>query len=401
MEHLTRRGAMLGFGLAAVHAGFSAANASAAPIPAVSLTPASGPAGTRVALAGSGFPKSAAGTVTGGAATVTFQTTKSGAFSAQATIAATAQGQAGLSVAVGRTAVTTSFVVLAGAPAAGTPLLRFGVATPGGAAAGAELDAVADLVGESPGIVLSYKDFRQPPPVAELDSVVSRGATPLVTWEPWSAGSGVSQPAYSLARIAAGDFDPYISQWGTALAAWGRPLMLRFAHEMNGDWYPWCEAVNGNQPGDYVRAWRHVHDLVTAGGAANVNWVWAPNGGGSVDPALLYPGNAFVDTVGLDAYNWGTTQAWSSWQMPSSLFGPHLAQLRTIAPGKPIIITETASTEAGGNKPDWNTALVSYLRSQPDVTGLVWFNFTKETDWRIDSSPASASALAAALAARR
>jgi hypothetical protein len=87
--------------------------------------------------------------------------------------------------------------------------------------------------------------------------------------------------------------------------------------------------------------------------------------------------------------------------MPPSLFGPHLAQLRTIAPGKPIVISETASAEAGGNKPDWNTALVSYLRSQPDVTGFVWFNFTKETDWRIDSSPASASALAAALAARR
>jgi hypothetical protein len=334
-------------------------------------------------------------------AAVTFQTTKSGAFSAQATVAATAQGAAALTVAVGRSSVTVMFTVPAGVPPVSTALLRFGVATPGGAAAGAELDAAAALVGESPGIVLSYKDFRQAPPVEELDSVEGRGAMTLVTWEPWIAGNGVSQPAYSLARIAAGDFDPYISQWGTALASWGKPLMLRFAHEMNGNWYPWCEAVNGNQPGDYARAWRHVHDLVTAAGATNVNWVWAPNGGGSVDPALLYPGNAYVDTVGLDAYNWGTTQAWSSWQMPASLFGPHLAELRGIAPGKPIIVTETASTEAGGTKPDWNTALVSYLRTQPDVTGFVWFSFNKETDWRISSSTASAQALTAALAARR
>jgi len=64
-------------------------------------------------------------------------------------------------------------------------------------------------------------------------------------------------------------------------------------------------------------------------------------------------------------------------------------------------LSSTASTEAGGSKPDWNTVLVSYLRTQPDVKGFVWFNFNKETDWRISSSTASAQALAAALAARR
>lgn len=401
MEHLTRRSALLGFGVAAFSAGLGATAASAAPAPSSTLTPASGEAGTRVTVAGSGFPKAAAGTITGGAATVTFQTTRSGAFSVQASIPATARGQVFLTAAVGRSTVTQAFTVVTGTRPVSTAFLRFGVATPGGAAAGAELDAVATQVGESPGIVLSYKDFRQGPPVGELDAVVNRGAMPLVTWEPWIAGNGVFQPAYSLDRIAAGDFDSYISQWGAALAAWGRPMMLRFAHEMNGNWYPWCEAVNGNQPGDYARAWQHVHQLVAAAGASNVNWVWAPNGGGSVEPAVLYPGDSYVDTVGLDAYNWGTTQTWSSWQMPASLFGPHLAQLRTIAPGKQIIVTETASAEAGGSKPDWNTALVSYLQTQPDVTGFVWFNFNKETDWRIGSSPASASALAAALAARR
>ncbi|GAC1596238.1 MAG: hypothetical protein NVS3B6_02490 [Pseudarthrobacter sp.] len=404
MENLTRRSAMLGFGLAAVSAGLSATAATAAPAaaaaPAVTLTPASGPAGTIVTLAGSGFPRSSAGTITGAAAAVSFQTTKSGSFSAQATIGGASRGQVVLTAAAGQSSLATAFTVT-GIPPVSTAFLRFGVATPGGAMAGTELDAVATLVGESPGIVLSYKDFSQAPPVAELDSVVNRGATPLVTWEPWIAGSGVNQPAYTLARIVAGDFDPYISQWGAALAAWGKPLMLRFAHEMNGDWYPWCEAANGNRPGDYVSAWRHVHSLVNAAGAANVNWVWAPNGGGSVDPALLYPGDAYVDTVGLDAYNWGTTQPWSSWQTPATLFGPYLGQLRSIAPGKPIIITETASTEAGGSKPDWNTALVSYLRTQADVTGFVWFDFNKETDWRIDSSTASASSLAAALGARR
>ncbi|WP_426227798.1 glycoside hydrolase family 26 protein [Pseudarthrobacter sp. DSP2-3-2b1] len=401
MNYPTRRSALLGIGLAAASVGVGASAATAAPAPAVSLTPAAGPPGSSVTLNGTGFPRSSAGTITGGSSPVAFQTGKNGTFSVVATIGLTAQGPVVLVAASGKMSATTTFSVLAGVPPVSSAFLRFGVATPGGAASGAELDAVAALVGESPGIVLSYKDFRQAPPVFELESVVQRGAMPLLTWEPWIAGAGVTQPAYALARITAGDFDPYISQWAAALASWGKPVMLRFAHEMNGDWYPWAEAVNGNSPGDYVQAWRHVHALVSAAGATNVNWVWAPNGGGSVENSALYPGDAYVDTVGLDAYNWGTTQVWSSWQLPVAVFGPHLAELRIIAPGKQIVITETASTETGGSKPEWNAALVSYLRTQPDVSGFVWFNLNKETDWRINSSAASASALSAALAARR
>ena len=95
----------------------------------------------------------------------------------------------------------------------------------------------------------------------------------LLTWEPWAWGSGTSQPAYSLDRITAGDFDSYLRQWGQALADWGHPVMLRFGHEMNGNWYPWSEQLNGNGPGDYVAAWRHIHDVVASTGTSNVTWL--------------------------------------------------------------------------------------------------------------------------------
>jgi beta-mannanase len=283
-----------------------------------------------------------------------------------------------------------------------TSKLRFGVATPGGALANSELDAVAALVHESPSIVMSYKDFNQPVSIAELDSVRARGATSLITWEPWVWGAGLDQPAYSSADITAGHYDAYLSQWGTALAAWGQPVMLRYAHEMNGNWYPWADGVNGNTAGDYAAAWRHVHNVVTAAGATNVTWVWSPNipYSGSTPMVDLYPGAPYVDVVALDGYNWGTSSAWSTWQTPATLFGNGLAQLRNLAPGKQILIAETASTEAGGSKADWNTALLAYLAKQTDVTGFVWFHFFKENDWRINSSTPSTSAFAQALAAR-
>jgi beta-mannanase len=252
-------------------------------------------------------------------------------------------------------------------------------------------------------MVLIYKDFLQSPPLAELSAVLARGAVPLVTWEPWAWSGGVEQPAFSLGRITAGDFDARILEWGHALAAWGQPVMLRFAHEMNGNWYPWAEAVNGNQPCDYVQAWQHVHDVVTSTGASNVQWVWSPNVPyrGSVDLAGLYPGAGYVDVVALDGYNWGTSTAWSSWVSPQDLFAPGIAQLRTLAPGKPILIAETASSEDGGSKAAWSAGLVSYLAAQPDVMGFVWFHLQKEADWRINTSTSSAFALNAALLARR
>lgn len=280
--------------------------------------------------------------------------------------------------------------------------LRFGVGTPGGPAAAGELAEVASLTGEKPSIVLAYEDFHQAVPLWELEQARAAGATTLLTWEPWTWGGGLEQPAHALDRIAAGDHDDHISAWADQLAAWGHPVMLRFGHEMNGSWYPWAEGVNGNGAGDYVAAWRHVHEVFTAAGATNVEWVWNPNVPyrGSTGLDGLYPGAAHVDVVALDGYNWGTSQPWSAWTGPQQLFGEGLAELRRLAPGKPVLVGETASAEAGGAKAAWNRELVAYLAAQPDVTGLVWFHHDKEVDWRIDSSAASADALRRALGAR-
>jgi beta-mannanase len=146
-----------------------------------------------------------------------------------------------------------------------------------------------------------------------------------------------------------------------------------------------------------------VHDIMTSAGATNVTWMWSPNVPypGSVPLQDLYPGAGYVDTVALDGYNWGTSQPWSAWTTPQGLFDQGLSQLRALAPDKPIVIAETGTTAAGGSKAGWITGLVSYLAAQPNVTGFVWFQHPKETDWRFNSTPSSAAAFANALAKRR
>lgn len=407
-------------------AGIAPAQAATA---AVKLDPGTGPAGTTVTVTGTGFPKKSSGTLSAGANTVHFSASASGYFTAAVVIPDSADPVVSVTAVSGNVSASSPFTLTYSSPSAADPapdatgpaggstttspapsspqpstsVLRFGVGTPGGPLASAELDEVAALAGEAPSIILSYKDFNQAPPLAELEAARSRGAVVLLTWEPWTWGAGTSQPAYSLDRITAGDFDPYVRQWGQALANWGHPVMLRFGHEMNGNWYPWSEQLNGNGPGDYVAAWRHVHDVVASTGASNVTWVWNPNVPywGSTPLDALYPGAAYVDAVALDGYNWGTSASWSTWVSPSQLFGGGLAQLRTLAPGKQILIGETSSAEQGGSKAEWTSSLVGYLAAQGDVTALTWFHFNKETDWRINSSQSAADALRNALAARR
>lgn len=386
----------------------AAPGTTASIVPSVVLTPESGQAGTSTTVRATGFPARAKGTLVVGTTSSGMRTDRDGAFTKTVVVPSPAPGAAEVAVRVqaGSTTAGAVFRVLAPAttpPPARTDVLQFGVATPSGLRGSKELDEVTRVAGEAPTVVLAFADFSRELDVTGLEQVSARGAVPVVTWEPWLAGRGVEQPAYSLRRITAGDFDPYLRRWAEGLRSFGKPVMLRFAHEMNGDWYPWSERVNGNSPGDYAAAWRHVHGVVTGAGAHNVSWVWSPNVPytGSLPLDALYPGSAHVDVVGLDGYNFGTSMSWSTWTSPVQLFSGGLAEARRLGPGKPIMIAETASSELGGSKPAWIRDTLAYLSGQPDVTTFVWFDFDKETDWRISSSTAAAQAFAEALLLRR
>ncbi|MFC4785113.1 glycoside hydrolase family 26 protein [Nocardioides sp. MAHUQ-72] len=225
--------------------------------------------------------------------------------------------------------------------------------------------------------------------------IAATGAVPEVTWEPWDPAAGTTQPAYTLDRIASGALDGYVSRWARQIRSYGKPVVIRLAHEMNGNWYPWAEGVNGNGPGDFVAAWRHVVGVFKANRVGNVTWSWAPNVpyDGSTPLSRLYPGDAYVTRVGLDGYNWSTLQPWSTWQSFADVFGPGLAQLAALT-SKPVYIAETASPEVGGDKAAWIADMWSTLAAHPEIRGVTWFDFDKETDWQIDSSDASLAAFA-------
>jgi hypothetical protein len=243
-------------------------------------------------------------------------------------------------------------------------------------------------------------------PLNEFNSIRSHGSIPFYSWGSQSipVSSTLSQPNFQLSDVIEGRHDAYIRKFATAAAAWGKPFFLRFNWEMNGGWFAWAEGVNGNKTGEFVAAWRHVHNIFTEVGATNATWVWCPN----VDPeghfqklAGLYPGDAYVDWTGLDGYNWGTNPARpDKWRSFDSLYASTYKLItETIAPSKPMIISEVGSTEYGGSKAAWITDMLAKLPTNyPKVKGLLWFEkYDDGMDWPLVTSSAATGAFASGI----
>lgn len=282
-----------------------------------------------------------------------------------------------------------------------------------------KIDEFTTMVGTPPRNVMWYQNWEQSDkkdfdPV-KVQTVVDKGAKPVAVWVPRDPTRGANQSKYALQTILNGTHDAYITKWAQDAAAWGKScqtklqlpapctMHLRFAHEMNGTWFPWSPNVNGNSTTDFINAWRYVHGIFQAAGATNVRWVWSPyiECGNCTPFSKVYPGGAYVDWVGLDGFNWGTTQSWSSWQSMAQVFGPSYDKVTALAPSKPFMIAETASAEAGDGdtkKAEWitnafNTGIPNRL---PKTQAIMWFSSDRtqqgETDWRVNSSVPSLEA---------
>jgi beta-mannanase len=251
-------------------------------------------------------------------------------------------------------------------------------------------------------------------PTTPFNSVREHGSIPFYSWAPDFTVWPEKTPYPDNGAIAAGAADEYVEQWAEEAKAWGHPFFLRFAHEMNGGWFPWGlgehkyrGSTYTNTAAEFVSMWQHVHDVFEEVGATNVTWVWCPNiGPTGTSGALLselYPGDEYVDWTCLDGYNGDDGPGGAYWSF-SEVFGtPYGYIANTIAPSKPMVIGETAATESGGSKPNWITSMGEVLRTGfPKVHGLVWFNKNElgpggKSDWPMVTTTATKEAFAAAV----
>ncbi len=234
--------------------------------------------------------------------------------------------------------------------------------------------------GRKPNLIGQYVAWGRPFDAAAAANAWSYGALYYMAWEPFGV---------TVASIANGHSDAYITQFAKAVRALNVPIALSFGHEMNGNWYPWGSAQT--PAATFVAAWRHIHDLFSQAGASNVIWVWNPNIINPVPQVPLrpyWPGPGYVDWVGVTGY-FATTGP----QTYDTLYAPTMAEIRQFT-GKPFIIAETA-IETGPDEAACASALIAAVTRHPDVLGFIYFDYNKGgVDWRVESRPMVRAAIA-------
>lgn len=295
----------------------------------------------------------------------------------------------------------------------------------------ATFDATSARTGSTPNVVGYFGGWNEGFRANAVTRAWERDFLPILTWESRPITSGndqVDEPDYTLPAIIGdpaagvpGAYDDYLRQYARDIVATGLPLGIRLNHEMNGVWYPWSEtdgqgqSINGNRVGDYVKMWQHVHDIFAEEGANDlVIWIWSPNIINNLPSRNkssefldgLYPGDAYVDWVGLSGYLRPAYKPENNFTFDYT-FTRSLDELRRIT-RKPIFLAEVGASETGGHKAKWVSSFFEGLAEPKnnDIIGFAWFNLAVTTyvegeratnDWRVDSRADSLAAFIAGL----
>ncbi|SDN04811.1 Glycosyl hydrolase family 26 [Streptomyces sp. cf386] len=257
------------------------------------------------------------------------------------------------------------------------PLLKpgkkyFGAAVDGAPNSMKGLDTYTRMVGKQPNLIEYYAAWGDGFDATGVRNAWREGAMTLMSWEPFDT---------PIADIAAGKSDAYIKEYATAVRKLNLPVVISFADEFNGHWEKW--GTKDVTPEDYVAAWRHIHETFIDVGASNVIWAWSPNIVNPVKSVKLkpyYPGDAYVDWVGLIGY-WTIEEDGAF----DSVFGATRDQVRTFTK-KPMILLETAAMAGERRRADIRN-LFAGVTADDDMLGFVWFNHKKRADWRLEASP--------------
>lgn len=255
-----------------------------------------------------------------------------------------------------------------------------------------QIEKISKRYGEKPCIILTFVGWSDRPfksMLSTLNSIKKAGAIPMITLEPWLFPS--KQPI-SIENISKNKEEKTLREFATILQQYDSPIFLRFAHEMNGNWYPWSGYQNKKQTKTYINAWRKVHETLTKySGNTKISWVWSINAEDLPlekwnEPKNYYPGDEYVNIIGIDGYNFKKRSF-------ESIFKKQIEYLRNNFKEKTIFITETASSNAEVNRAKWiKDFFYKFSRKYSYIPIFIWFDINKEKNWNLCSDQTSVDA---------
>ena len=232
-------------------------------------------------------------------------------------------------------------------------------------------------------------------PTETVKALHARGITPMIWWvyvDPKDPYGNRNFGQY--ARIINHHHDAYIKQWAKAARDVGRETggktIIRFGHESDGTWFAWSTSLYQNTPTKFQKAWRQIWKKFNKVDAIpHVRFLWS-----QIKPrANHYPGDRYVDFVGLTLLNPGTTEG-DPWKRAKDVLDGKVSKARKVTK-KPIIGAEIGSGHGGGDKGEWVRQL--YTRAyykHPYVKGLVYLNANRGPDWRLHVGDSGAGLIA-------
>jgi hypothetical protein len=237
------------------------------------------------------------------------------------------------------------------------------------------------------------------PTVDRINHVINSGYIPMITLEDHFVNPKPNTKQPNLYSIVEGHFDAFFIDWAKQIKLAKGTVLLRILHEFNGDWYPWCTVNNDKDPSMVIKAYRHIHDIFKVQKADNVKFIWCPNSMSLPQEKWnfimdAYPGDQYVDYVGLDIYN-GAGKGIPLWRSFRKEGIENYFILRQRLAHLPIFVCEAASRERTSdeakdsqNKAEWIRQMTEAL--QTDMSGirlLAWFN--EKGTFKINSSEPS------------
>jgi hypothetical protein len=250
----------------------------------------------------------------------------------------------------------------------------WGIYEPGTPASFRPVQRFAALMGNrSPRIVLYFSSWGEPFEAAYARTAHRHKAVTEVQIEPTRV---------SMSAIAAGRYDGYLRSYARQVRAFRFPVIIGFAHEMNGFWYSW--GFGHVRPATWIAAWRHVVTVFRRQGADNVTWLWTVNimAQGIPSPRPWWPGAAYVTWVGIDGYYYVTGATFDA------VLGPAIDEVRRFT-RRPILVAETGIAPAAA--PAAIPGLIDGIRAR-HLLGLVWFDANGNRRWRLEGHPAALAA---------
>lgn len=261
----------------------------------------------------------------------------------------------------------------------------------------ADLAAFDGAVAVRARITEHYLMWGSPYPAGFVRAAAGIGARTILELQPMG---GAGSP--TLPQIAAGRADAWLVGFGSQIARMGQHVMIAFAPEMNGGWYPYGHGYV--TAAEFVAAYRHVHDVLAASAAGHlIGWIWQPSAIhiDTPSPGPYWPGASYVDFIALDGYYYFPSDTFET------VFGKTIRLLRSLAPTTPMLIGETAVGPMTNHQPADVSNLISSIVAN-HLLGLIWFDKNQgyrhsayHQDWRLEATPATLAAFRNALSELR